>query len=282
MGADLQNAHFIAIVENSFDAIISKDLHGTVQSWNPAAHRIFGWSPDEIVGRSIRIIIPPDLNEEEDRILARIGAGDHVPKFETVRLHKSGKRVPVAVTVSPIFNSVGDIVGASKIASDIAAIAELHARLDASERQFRMLANNIPQLAWIADRMARFSGTTIAGMRIRARRWKDARLGLDSAHHPDHVERVKARIQRSLGYRRWNGKTPFRCEVETAVIVGSCRARSRCWMTTEKVWRWFGTNTDVTVQRENEERNPALDGRGQSPREEYDRHRPGGGVKDSG
>ena len=93
--------HFAAIVQHSFDAIVSKDVDGTVQSWNPAAERIFGWTAAEMIGRSIRVLIPADRQHEEDDILRRIRAGEMVPKFETERLHKSGQRIHVAVTVSP-------------------------------------------------------------------------------------------------------------------------------------------------------------------------------------
>ncbi|NEV80159.1 PAS domain S-box protein, partial [Rhodopseudomonas sp. BR0C11] len=84
--------HFAAIVQHSFDAIVSKDVDGTVQSWNPAAERIFGWTAAEMIGRSIRVLIPADRQHEEDDILRRIRAGEMVPKFETERLHKNGHR----------------------------------------------------------------------------------------------------------------------------------------------------------------------------------------------
>jgi PAS domain S-box-containing protein len=108
-----------AIVESSDDAIVSKDLNGVVMSWNNAAERIFGYAADEMIGRSIRLLIPDDRQPEEDETLARIRRGDRVDHFETVRRRKDGTLVPISLTVSPILDSAGVVIGASKIARDI-------------------------------------------------------------------------------------------------------------------------------------------------------------------
>ena len=94
--------HFVAIVESSDDAIISKSLDGTVQSWNRAAERLFGYEASEMIGRPIRVIIPPDRQAEEDAVLRAIRAGGTVDHFETVRQRKDGTFVPISLTVSPI------------------------------------------------------------------------------------------------------------------------------------------------------------------------------------
>ena len=108
-----------AIVQSSDDAIISKDLTGVVTFWNPAAERMFGYTSAEMVGRSIRTIVPDDRQHEEDHVLARIGAGETVDHFETVRRHKSGAPVHISLSVSPVRNAEGTVIGASKIARDI-------------------------------------------------------------------------------------------------------------------------------------------------------------------
>lgn len=108
-----------AIVESSEDAIVSKDLNGIITSWNLAAERMFGYTSAEMVGESIRTIIPADHQDEEDDVLARIRRGDSVKHFETIRRRKDGSLVPVSLTISPIHDSNGLIVGASKIARDI-------------------------------------------------------------------------------------------------------------------------------------------------------------------
>jgi PAS domain S-box-containing protein len=111
--------HFAAIVASSEDAIASKDLNGIVTSWNGAAERMFGYSASEMVGKSIRKIIPDDRQREEDTVLSRIRRGERVEHFETVRQRKDGSLVSVSLTVSPIRGPDGTILGASKIARDI-------------------------------------------------------------------------------------------------------------------------------------------------------------------
>jgi PAS domain S-box-containing protein len=110
---------FSAAVEYSNDAIITKSLDGTITSWNPAAERVFGYSADEAVGKSIELIVPPDRKEEIRDILRRIGWGESIEHNETVRLRKDGRTVEVSLSISPIRNSSGAIIGASKIARDI-------------------------------------------------------------------------------------------------------------------------------------------------------------------
>jgi PAS domain S-box-containing protein len=121
----LKIAHLANIVDSSDDAIISKDLDGTIRSWNRAAERMFGYREDEVLGRSIRLIIPPSLYEEEDSILARIAAGQSIDHFETRRIKKDGTDVLVSLSVSPLLNESGRIVGASKIARDVTEAARL-------------------------------------------------------------------------------------------------------------------------------------------------------------
>jgi PAS domain S-box-containing protein len=116
----LLSARLLAsIVESSDDAIISKSLDGIIQSWNAAAERLFGYSADQAVGRHISLIIPPERIAEEDHIVATLKAGHRVEHFETERLHSSGRLVLVSLTISPIKDAAGNVIGASKIARDI-------------------------------------------------------------------------------------------------------------------------------------------------------------------
>jgi PAS domain S-box-containing protein len=108
-----------AVVESSDDAIISKTLEGTIMSWNRGAGRVFGYSSAEALGKSMRMLLPPDRIDEESDILSRIARGEGVNHFETVRVRKDGNKIDVSVTISPIRDSSGAIVGASKIARDI-------------------------------------------------------------------------------------------------------------------------------------------------------------------
>jgi PAS domain S-box-containing protein len=113
------NSLLAAIVESSDDAIISKNLEGIVSSWNPAAARIFGYSAEEMIGQSILKLIPPELHHEEDMILSRIRSGRKIDHYETTRVQKDGTKIQVAVTISPVKDEAGQIVGASKVARDI-------------------------------------------------------------------------------------------------------------------------------------------------------------------
>jgi PAS domain S-box-containing protein len=115
----LSRAWLAAVVESSDDVIVSKTLDGVITSWNPAAERTFGWTAAEAVGRHIMLIIPEDRRSEEDGVLARIRRGERVDHFETVRRTKDGRLIDVSITVSPIKDETGRIVGASKVARDI-------------------------------------------------------------------------------------------------------------------------------------------------------------------
>jgi len=117
--ADLERAWLAAIIDSSDDAIVSKTLDGVITSWNRAAERIFGWTSAEAVGRHITLIIPEDRRDEETEVLRRIRRGEFVDHFETIRVTKDGRFVNISLTVSPIKDTDGRIIGASKIARDI-------------------------------------------------------------------------------------------------------------------------------------------------------------------
>jgi PAS domain S-box-containing protein len=126
---ELIAARLAAIVDSSFDAIVSKDLNSIIQTWNAAAERLFGYSADEAVGKSILMLIPPNLASEEADIIARIRAGERVESYDTIRRRKDGSLIPVSLTISPIKDAEGRIVGASKIARDISAARDAEQRI---------------------------------------------------------------------------------------------------------------------------------------------------------
>lgn len=125
----IAEARLAAIIESSFDAVIAKDLNSIITDWNPAAERMFGYAAHEAIGRSITMLIPDHLRDEETGIIRRIRANERVESFETVRLRKDGTRIHVSLTVSPIRDAQGNVVGASKIARDITAARESEARI---------------------------------------------------------------------------------------------------------------------------------------------------------
>ncbi|MGB8832567.1 MAG: PAS domain S-box protein [Candidatus Sulfotelmatobacter sp.] len=124
-----------AIVESSDDAIVSKNLNGIIQSWNSGAERIFGYTAAEVIGQPITIIIPPELRDEEKQIIARLRKGQRIDHFETVRVTKSGRRLNVSLTVSPVIDSSGHVIGASKVARDITEQKEERDKLEARVQQ---------------------------------------------------------------------------------------------------------------------------------------------------
>jgi len=116
---ELLNARLPPIVQSSDDAIVSKDLDGVVKTWNPGAERMFGYTGAEMIGQPIRMIIPSDRSDEETDILARLRRGERVDHFETIRRTKTGRLINVSVTISPLRDASGRVVGASKVARDI-------------------------------------------------------------------------------------------------------------------------------------------------------------------
>ena len=136
MGRDAaeRESQLVAIVESSDDAIISKDLNGVIQSWNASAGRMFGYAAEEAIGQSILLLIPPELHAEEAEIMAKLAAGQRVDHYETQRLRKDGQLIDVSLTISPVRDAAGRVVGASKIARDISERRKTEEALRIGER----------------------------------------------------------------------------------------------------------------------------------------------------
>ncbi|MBI1407212.1 MAG: PAS domain S-box protein [Caulobacter sp.] len=143
--------HFAAIVESSDDAIISKTLDGVITSWNQGAQRLFGYAAEEVVGKSITLLIPEDRQNEEPAIIARLRQGERIDHYETVRRRKDGRLVDISLTVSPIRDAGGAVIGASKIARDITdrrrAVEQQHLVLGEMQHRVKNLAAVIEALA---------------------------------------------------------------------------------------------------------------------------------------
>jgi len=140
-----------AIVESSDDAIISKSLDGIIMTWNRGAERIFGYKAEEVAGKPVTILIPPDRMDEEPGILARIRRGERIDHYETVRRRKDGTLLNVSLTVSPIRDRSGRIVGASKIARDVTERKKAEAELQESGRRLQELLGAIPAAIYTTD-----------------------------------------------------------------------------------------------------------------------------------
>jgi PAS domain S-box-containing protein len=132
-----------AIVESCEDAIVSKALDGTILSWNAGAARLFGYTPTEAIGRSITLIIPLDRHDEEREILERLRRGERIEHYETVRVAKDGRPIDVSLTISPVRDGSGRIVGASKVARDVTERKRSVEVLRESEERYRKLAEEL-------------------------------------------------------------------------------------------------------------------------------------------
>ncbi|MEO5960131.1 MAG: GAF domain-containing protein [Opitutaceae bacterium] len=144
---DAANRRLALIVQSSDDAIVAKDLNGVITSWNPGAVRIFGYTAEEVVGRPIYLLIPPDRHHEETDILGRIRRGERIDHYETVRRAKDGRLVDVSLTVSPIKTATGEIVGASKIARDVTE----KRRTESQQAALLQLAETVNRAAALPD-----------------------------------------------------------------------------------------------------------------------------------
>ncbi len=144
-----------AIAESSNDAIVGKDLNGIVTSWNRAAQVMFGYAADEIIGLPITRIIPPDRITEEAAILDQIRRGERIAQFETIRQRKDGRTIPVSLTVSPIRDDAGRIVGISKIARDQSEIQRVHNVLLQREGLLRSILDTVPDALVVIDERGR-------------------------------------------------------------------------------------------------------------------------------
>lgn len=143
-GTDRDSGLLASIVASSDDAIVSKDVEGTITSWNQSAERLFGYTAEEAVGQNISLIIPDDRLHEETEILRRIRGGERIQHFETVRRHKEGELLEISVTISPVVDDSGAIVGASKIARDLRPTREAEEELRRTEERYGRLAELLP------------------------------------------------------------------------------------------------------------------------------------------
>jgi PAS domain S-box-containing protein len=167
--AERAASQLVAIVESSHDAIVSKDLNGTIMTWNASAERLFGYRAEEAIGRNITMVIPDDRLGEEPEILGRIRRGENVDHFETIRRRKDGSLVDISLTISPIRDSRGRITGASKIARDITDRKAAEAKLRANERQLKELLAAIPAAIYTTDAEGRITYFNEAAVELSGR-----------------------------------------------------------------------------------------------------------------
>ncbi|HEX7025701.1 MAG TPA: PAS domain S-box protein, partial [Gammaproteobacteria bacterium] len=199
-------ARLAAIVESSDDAIVSKDLKGVVQSWNTGAQRIFGYSAEEMIGQPITRIIPPHLQDEERHILGKLCRGERIDHYETVRVAKDGRRIDVSLSVSPVRDASGRIIGASKVARDITEQKRIaNALLEADRRKNEFLAmlahelrnpldaiSNAAHLLQMEDQQGRENG----GLKIIDRQTRQLTRLIDELLDVSRITQGKIRLQK--------------------------------------------------------------------------------------
>jgi PAS domain S-box-containing protein len=233
---------FSAVVESSNDAIITKALDGTITAWNRAAERLFGYSATEAVGRRIDIIVPPDRRAEVSEILDRIGRGEAIEHYETLRVRKDGKQLRVSLAVSPIRSSTGQIVGASKIARDITESKRTERALSQEVEERRRIFETSQDLILVTDTKGTFVQVSPSSMTILGYR-PDEMIGHSAVEfiHPDDLESTRNEMRSA---RRGQHMRNF----ETRYVHKDGQAVTLTWMGawSEPVRRHFFVGRDLT------------------------------------
>jgi PAS domain S-box len=246
--ADEARLRLAAVVESSEDAILTKTLDGIISSWNEGARRMFGYTAEEAIGKPVTILMPADFVNEEPAILERLRRGERIEHYETVRRRKDGTLMDISLTVSPIRDSNGRIVGGSKIARDITERKRAEAALQRSAEAFRQLADSMPQIVWTA----RADGT----IDYFNRRWyeftgtepKEGDPAWDRMVHPEDMPRCLTLWEESvrtgqpyqIEYRFRNQAGEYRWHLGRAVAVRNAAG---------EMVRWYGSATDIHEQR---------------------------------
>jgi len=244
------------IVESSDDAIISKDLEGVIVSWNRAAQRIFGFTEAEAVGQPITMIIPLELQEEENKILQRLWAGESIEHYETFRVTKEGKKLNVSLVISPLKDSTGRIIGASKIARDITERKQTQDNLRESEERLR--------LAVETGRMYAFEWDPATDLIERSGECSDIFSWIDdSAHdtgrqfaarvHPDDRERYVATTETGLTAASPTYQTSYRVLRPDGSVTWLEESGRAFFDAQGKMLRAIGMGVDVSDRKRAEE-----------------------------
>ena len=253
--AEAVRARLAAIVESSHDAIVSKDLNGIITSWNGGAARIFGYTAEEAVGRPIAIIIPQELLSEENEIIQRLRDGQRIEHYETVRSTKLGIKIDVSLTISPIRDAKGRVIGASKIARDITDAKRVEAALRDSQTQLALAleASRTAIFDWDViekrgtwnPQMETIYGFIPTGKFISAEEWR-------SLFHPDDVQRLVDEFNRFL-----KDQDQFQFEYRAIRPDGEVRwilSHGRIVRNPDgDAIRMIGTHTDITDRKQYEE-----------------------------
>jgi PAS domain S-box-containing protein len=236
-----------AIVDSSDDAIVSKTMDGVITSWNKSAERMFGYTREEAVGQHITLIIPEDRRDEEVKIVERLRRGERVDHFETVRLRKDGTLLDLSLTISPVKDAAGRVVGASKVARDITERKQAEQAL-AERARLLDLSNDAILVRDAADRVTYWnkSASELYGY---SREEAVGRVSheLLRTEFPEPLERITEQLQQD---NRWTGELIHRHKEGSRIVVASRWALDRDGRGHQK--RVLETNNDITQQKLNE------------------------------
>jgi len=244
------NRTLAAIVQSSDDAIISKNMNGVVRSWNTAAERIFGYTANEMIGQPISKLIPADRIDEEPKILAQLKKGQRVDHFETKRITKDRKILDVSLTISPVRDLHGNVIGASKIARDITSQKHAERIIIESEQKFRLLADSMPQFVWTANtegtlnyfNQSVFDYSGLSSEQIIKDGW------IQIVHPDDREENIRVWMNSVKSgtdfgfehrFRRYDGE--YRWQLSRAIPQRDADG---------KIQMWVGTSTDIQEMKE--------------------------------
>ena len=249
--AALALRQFKAIIDSTGDAIISETLTGKITSWNHAAYRIFGYTAEEVIGQSIRLLAPPERDNEESEILKRISRGERVNHFETVRQHKDGHWIDISASISPLINDSGEVVGASKIARDISEHKRAENRLKESEERLALATTHNGVGIWDWDLQTLqmiWDDSMFALYQMRREDFSGVVEAWKTALHADDSARAEQEIQAALA-----GEKPLDTEFRVIVRNGEIRhikAVAKVFRDQNgKALRMLGTNIDITERK---------------------------------
>ena len=250
--AERTNSLLAAIVGSSDDAIISKNLDGTITTWNKSAERLFGYTPQEAIGQHITLIVPWERRSEEEDILRRLAKGERVDHFETIRQRKDGTAIEVSLTISPVRDAAGRVVGASKVARDITERRRAEELLRRSEERFRALVNASSDVVYRMNpdwsEMRQLDGRGFMADTGKPRKdWLNEYIHLDDqplvlrtireAVRTKNMFELQHRVKRTDGTLGWT--------YSRAVPLFDAGG---------EIVEWFGAASDVTDRREAEEK----------------------------
>jgi PAS domain S-box-containing protein len=237
--AEEAHARLAAIVESANDAIIGTTVNGTVTNWNKAAEEIYGYRADEMIGRSIAVVVPPDHFEEHRHLNERVTRGEKIVRLETLAARKDGRLIPISLTLSPIVSSDGVNIGISRIVRDITERKRMEQTLRESERRFRIVADAAPVMIWMTDPSGQWTFRNKTYLEFVGGSTEAAAGRLDYAHEADREfywqtfsaalnDRrpylVEYRIKRGDGQYRWvveSGVPHFAPDGSLAGYIGS-------------------------------------------------------------